>query len=79
MGLGESAWEELDRPLNGSIWWCAMCYDGEQECDNNGKKCKEQKAARVARIPSVIPGIEFDIRAIETHYQKMVVVREKGG
>ena len=44
-GLGESAWEELDRPLNGSIWWCAMCYDDEQECDDDGKKCKEHKTA----------------------------------
>ena len=43
------------------------------------RNAKSTKQPRVARIPSVIPGIEFDIRAIETHYQEMVVVREKGG
>ena len=44
-GLGESAWEELDRPLNGSIWWWAMCYDGEQVCDDDGERYGEYKTA----------------------------------
>ena len=43
------------------------------------EKARAQRQPRVARIPSVIPGVEFDIRAIETHYQEMVVVRGKGG
>ena len=38
------------------------------------KDAASTRQPRVARIPSVIPGMKFDIRAIETHYQEMVVV-----
>ena len=44
-GLGESAWEELDRPLNGSMWWCAMCYGDEQKFDGVGRESVSAEAA----------------------------------
>ena len=45
-GLGEfSACEELERPLRGSMWWCAMCNDDEQKCDGDGRESESAKVA----------------------------------
>ena len=58
---------------------CHVLRQRANVSDDDSKKLRKRRQPRVTRIPSVIPGVKFDLQAMETHNQEMVVVRGKGG